>query len=115
CCHRIFRGGKVSGGAPFTKDISYAKGFIETYNFIRSAIRIGKPELLPFLFVGKVALEDVPVVYEYSKVGLVNAPLFLPPQFKDLNGISVWMAFSNFLNKMNLGTISSELQREIAK
>lgn len=104
--HRLFRGGVVEGGAPFTKDISYSKGFIGTYNFIRSAVRIGKPEMIPFLFAGKVTLDDVPVLYEYSKQGLIEKPKFLPPQFSDLNGMVVWMTFSNFLNKMNMGTIS---------
>lgn len=113
--HRLFRGGVVEGGAPFTKDISYSKGFIGTYNFIRSAIRIGKPEMIPFLFAGKVTLEDVPVLYEYSKIGLIDKPSFIPPQFADLNGIAVWMSFSNFLNKMNMGTISDIMKQGMAK
>jgi len=107
--HRIFRGGVVGGGAPFTKDISYTRGFIGTYNFIRSAIRIGKPEMIPFLFTGKVTLEDVPVLFEYAKQGLIEKPRFLPKQFADLNGLVVWMSFSNFLNKMKLDTISEKL------
>ena len=110
--HRLFRGGVVEGGAPFTKDISYSKGFIGTYNFIRSAVRIGKPEMIPFLFAGKVTLDDVPVLYEYSKQGLIEKPKFLPPQFSDLNGIVVWMTFSNFLNKMNMGTISETFKNK---
>lgn len=113
--HRLYRGGLVEGGAPFTKDISYSKGFIGTYNFIRSSIGIGKPEMIPFLFAGKVTLEDVPVLYEYSKIGLIDKPRFIPPQFSDLNGIAVWMAFSNFLNTMNLGKISNNLKQNISK
>ena len=113
--HRLFRGGVIEGGAPFTKDISYSKGFIGTYNFIRSAIRIGKPEMIPFLFVGKVNLEDVPVLYEYSKIGLIEKPTYMPPQFQDLNGIAVWMSFSNFLNKMNMGTISDIMKQGMSK
>lgn len=113
--HRIFRGGVVTGGSPFTKDISYSKGFIETYNFIRSAIRIGKPEMIPFLFSGKATLEDIPLLYEYSKLGLIEKPKFLPPQFHDLNGISVWMSFSNFLNTMKLDTVSENLKQNMDK
>lgn len=113
--HRLFRGGVADGGVPFTKDISYSKGFIGTYNFIRSAVRLGKPEMIPFLFSGKVTLEDVPVLYEYSKQGLIEKPKFLPPQFSDLNGIVVWMTFSNFLNKMNVDTISEQMKKKMAK
>lgn len=113
--HRLYRGGVVEGGAPFTKDISYSKGFIGTYNFIRSAIRIGKPEMIPFLFAGKVTLEDIPILYEYSQQGLITRPHYIPPQFSDLNGIAVWMCFSNFLNTMNIGTISENLRQDTSK
>ncbi len=105
---RVFRGGVVSGGSPFTKDISYCVGFVRVYNFIRTNVRLGMPELLPFLFVGKVALEDVPVLYEYHKRGVIDFPRYLPQKFADLNGLSVWMAFSNFLNRMKLDKISED-------
>ncbi|MCB0362887.1 MAG: DUF1704 domain-containing protein, partial [Bdellovibrionales bacterium] len=35
-CQRTLRGGNLKGGSPFTKDISYVRGFVENYNFIRS-------------------------------------------------------------------------------
>jgi len=63
---RTFRGGNVKGGACFTKDLSYVRGFVETVNFIKSTILSGVPELLPMLFVGKVILEDIPVLYEHT-------------------------------------------------
>ena len=94
---RVFRGGLVEGGGPFTKDISYCKGFIENYNFMRAAIRSGKPELIPFLFAGKMSLEDVPLLYQKYQEGVIDAPHHLPPLFRDLNGIAVWMSFSSFL------------------
>ena len=34
---RVFRGGLLTGGAPFTKDIVYLDGLIRFYNFFRSA------------------------------------------------------------------------------
>ena len=49
---RVFRGECWGGGAPFTKDISYCRGFVENYNFMRVAIRAGKPHLIPFIFAG---------------------------------------------------------------
>ncbi|MEO6418235.1 MAG: flavohemoglobin expression-modulating QEGLA motif protein, partial [Polyangiaceae bacterium] len=60
CFHntrRIFRGGMVEGGAPFTKDACYCKGIVLNYAFIRSAIQHNRVDLIPFLFVGKVAHE----------------------------------------------------------
>jgi uncharacterized protein (TIGR02421 family) len=99
---RVYRGGLVGGGAPFTKDIAYIKGFIENYNFIRAAMKAGKPEYIPYLFVGKVHSSDVPLWYRKHKEGVVDPPKYLPPQFKDMNGVAVWMSFSNVLNMIDM-------------
>ncbi len=95
---RVFRGGDVRGKYPLTKDISYCKGFVENYNFIRACIQAGKSEIVPYLFVGKVHVSDVPVLYQKHREGIIDAPKFLPPFFKDLNSLIVWMSFSNFLS-----------------
>jgi uncharacterized protein (TIGR02421 family) len=114
-CMRVFRGGDVGGGAPFTKDISYCRGFVEVYNFIRVAIRAGRPELIPFLFAGKVHVEDIPMLYQKHLEGVVDAPRYLPPQFKDLNGVVVWMGFSNFFNQIHLKKIQQTYLRLFRK
>lgn len=111
---RIFRGGVIGGGAPFTKDINYCKGFVMIYNFLRTAIRFGRPELIPFLFVGKVTLEDVPVLYRKARDGVIDAPRYLPPQFRDLNGLAMWMAYSNFFNRVNLESIQDHYRSQFA-
>ncbi|MBI2711973.1 MAG: DUF1704 domain-containing protein [Bdellovibrio sp.] len=108
---RVCRGGMVEGGAPFTKDISYCRGFIENYNFMRVAIRAGHAHLIPFLFSGKLNVDDVPLLYQKHKEGIVDFPLFLPPQFKDLNGVAVWMSFSSFLNRLDLKKIQEHYDR----
>jgi uncharacterized protein (TIGR02421 family) len=108
---RVFRGGVLEGGAPFTKDLSYCKGFVMIYNFLRSAIRFGRPELIPFLFVGKVTLEDVPVLFGLHGDGLVARPKYLPRPFANLDGLAAWMAFSNFLNRMDLAKIQDHYRR----
>lgn len=107
---RIFRGGVVKGGAPFTKDISYCKGFIANFNFIRTCIKLSRPELIPFLFVGKVTLEDVPVLYHKWREGVIDRPLYVPKPFRDLNGLAMWMAYANFFGRMNLGKIHDNLK-----
>jgi uncharacterized protein (TIGR02421 family) len=104
---RVFRGGMVEGGVPFTKDISYCRGFIENYNFIRTAIRQGRPELVPFLFTGKLNVDDIPLLYQKHLEGVIDAPTLLPHQFEDLNGLAVWMSFSNFLNVVDMKRVSS--------
>lgn len=99
---RVFRGGVLSGGAPFTKDIAYIKGFIENYNFMRAAMKAGKPEYIPYLFVGKVHSSDVPLWYHKHQEGIIDPPKYLPDQFKDLNGVAVWMSFSNVFNMIDM-------------
>ncbi len=112
---RVFRGGVIEGGAPFTKDISYCRGFVENYNFMRAAIRAGKPELIPFLFVGKLSVEDIPLLYRKHQEGIVDAPVFLPPQFSDLNGVAVWMSFSSFLSSVNLTKVQEHYDQLFRK
>lgn len=102
---RVFRGATLDGGAPFTKDIAYLKGFIEIYNFMRTSVKEGHAEYIPFLFAGKVTLSDLPVIYEYYTQSVIAYPKYLPPQIKDMNGLAIWMAFSNFLNLMKIENI----------
>lgn len=107
---RTFRGGDVSGGSCFTKDLSYVRGFIETVNFIKSAILSGAPQLLPFLFAGKVTLDDIPVLYQYHLEGIIEAPTFLPPMFRDLNGLYVWFGFSSGMSLIDMNSIQQHFQ-----
>jgi len=102
---RTFRGGMVGGGACFTKDLSYIRGFVETVNFIKTAILSDVPQILPFLFSGKVTLDDIPVLYQYHQEGVIAAPQFLPPMFRDLNGLYVWFGFASGLSLIDLDAI----------
>lgn len=110
-CKRVFRGGLLEGGAPFTKDIAYIRGFIENYNFIRAAMRAGKPEYIPFLFVGKIHSSEVPLYYHKYKEGLIDPPKYLPNQFKDLNGVAVWMSFSNVFNMIDMQKVQEHFEK----
>ncbi|MGE3261495.1 MAG: flavohemoglobin expression-modulating QEGLA motif protein [Bacteriovoracia bacterium] len=112
---RVFRGGDVKGRYPFTKDISYCKGFVENYNFIRACIQAGRSEIVPFLFVGKVHVSDVPVLYQKYREGIVDPPKFLPPFFKDLNSLIVWMSFSNFLSAAGMTSAQDAYRNLIQK
>jgi hypothetical protein len=91
----------MEGGAPFTKDACYCKGIVLNYAFIRSAIQHDRVDLVPFLFVGKVAHEDVPVLARRVSDGVVKPPKFLPPMFADLNGLAIWMAYSSFFSQLH--------------
>lgn len=109
---RVFRGGDVKGKYPLTKDISYCKGFVENYNFIRACIQSGRSEIVPFLFVGKVHVSDVPALFQKYKEGIIDPPKFLPPMFSNLNSLIVWMSFSNFLSAAGMAS-AQEAYRHI--
>ncbi|MBD9485060.1 flavohemoglobin expression-modulating QEGLA motif protein [Pseudomonas sp. PDM14] len=104
---RVFRGSTPTG-LPFTKDLSYLKGFILIYNYIQLAVRKGKLEQIPLLFCGKTTLEDMRTLRQLVDEGLVTPPKYLPPQFRDLNALSAWMCFSNFLNHLSLDRIEAD-------
>ncbi|MGQ3890077.1 flavohemoglobin expression-modulating QEGLA motif protein [Legionella sp. CNM-1927-20] len=106
---RIFRGSIPTGG-PFTKDLSYAKGFLLIYNFIRFAISQHRVEMIPLLFVGKLVLDDLPLLMELLERELIAPPIYLPPPFRDLAALSAWMSFSLFLNKFDLNEIQKNFR-----
>ena len=106
---RVFRGSTPTGG-PFTKDLSYAKGFVLIYNFICFAISQNRVDTIPLLFTGKLALDDLPLLIELKEQGLITAPVYLPPQFRDLAALSAWMSFSLFLNKFDLNEIQKNFR-----
>jgi hypothetical protein len=104
---RVFRGSLPTLG-PFTKDLSYCKGFVMVYNFIQLAVRKGMLDRIPLLFCGKTNLEDIRDLAQLVEEGIVILPKYLPPQIKDLNAISAWMCFANFLNQLSLNKIESD-------
>jgi uncharacterized protein (TIGR02421 family) len=106
---RIFRGSTPTGG-PFTKDLSYAKGFVLIYNFIRFAISQKRVDTIPLLFTGKVILDDLPLLSELKERGLLTDPVYLPPPFQDLAALSAWMSFSLYLNQFDLTEIQKNFK-----
>lgn len=106
---RVFRGSTPEGG-PYTKDLSYSKGFILIYNFIRLAVQKGMVKRIPLLFVGKTTLEDVHVLGDLLDEGIVVPPRYVPPQFQDLAALSAWMVYSLFFNRMDLKRLALDFK-----
>jgi uncharacterized protein (TIGR02421 family) len=98
---RVFRGSAPDKG-PFTKDLTYSRGFVFVYNYIRLAIQKGLLEQIPLLFVGKVTLPDLHILHDLVQENIVVPPKFVPPQFRDLAALSAWMCYTLFLNRLNL-------------
>lgn len=104
---RIFRG-STAGGRPFTKDLAYMRGFVQTYNFLRLAMSEGKLDNLPLLFCGKVTLEDIKTYSPLVDEGVIVAPKFVPPHFADLKGLATWMSFSRFISSLSFDQLEAD-------
>lgn len=85
---RVFRGGWLHGGAPFTKDVAYVKGLGQCMGFVQQALACGRLDWITTLFAGKAALDDVPVLADHVADGLVREPLHVPPVFRDPGAVA---------------------------
>ncbi len=112
---RVFRGGVLEGGAPFTKDACYCKGIVLNYAFMRAAIHLDKAHLIPFLFVGKIAHEDVPILHAHVNDGIVKPPPFLPPIFDDMSGLAIWICYSSFFSRLGGTAIADHYAKMLGK
>jgi len=99
---RVFRGGLVTGGAPFTKDVCYLDGLLRVTNFLRVALVKGNSGAAPLFFVGKIAVEDVPLFGRLQREGLVRAPNHLPDWARDLSYLTAFMSYAAFLSECDL-------------
>ena len=99
---RVFRGGVITGGSPFTKDIVYLDGLLNVHNFLRTVVSEGRADLLPLLFVGKLDIADMAELVEFKKMGLISDPKYLPPWIKDIRFLLTYLAYSSFLNSVKL-------------
>ena len=99
---RVFRGGVITGGAPFTKDIVYLDGLLRVHNFLRVVVSAGRADVLPLLFVGKLNLKDIGDMMAFKKLGLLKEPKYLPPWMTDIRFLVTYLSYSSFLNSVKL-------------
>jgi uncharacterized protein (TIGR02421 family) len=112
---RVFRGGTLAGGAPFTKDIVYLDGFLRIHSFLRSVVAEGRADLLRLLFCGKLDIDDIPAVAELAAGGQCRMPLFLPPWAADLRFLLSYLAYSSFLSTVDLGRMKDHYRSMVAE
>jgi uncharacterized protein (TIGR02421 family) len=99
---RVFRGGVLEGGAPFTKDVCYLDGLLRVTNFLRIALTSGQTQLTRWLFAGKLAVEDVPLFDRLHREGLAAPPVYLPTWAQDLSYLTAFMGYAAFLGETEL-------------
>lgn len=106
---RIFRGGPITGGAPFTKDCSYISGFLSVSTFIRAAFTAGRSDTLALLFSGKLDLYSVPALGALREQGLVKPAQFLPPWALDPGWVLSYLTLNTFMNSIDLSAVSDAM------
>lgn len=111
---RIFRGGDPEGGGIcFTKDGVYIGGLLEVHTFMRTAVRDGRPELIPLLFSGRVTLADAIVLAPLVDEGLLAGPRYIPNWASDLRRLTAKLTFYAFVGRIDLGKV--ELDHAVHK
>ncbi len=104
---RVFRGGIIEGGAPFTKDCVYLYGLLQASNVVRALFAYGRADCLPLLFCGKIDLLDLRALCELAALGLLKAPRFLPPWVSDPRTLFALLTYSTFINRIDIGPMVS--------
>ncbi len=99
---RVFRGGVITGGAPFTKDVVYLFGLLQVSFSIRAAFAAGRSDVLRLFFCGKLDAFDIPALCELYAMGLVRAPRFLPPWISDPRYLLALLTYSTFINQADI-------------
>jgi uncharacterized protein (TIGR02421 family) len=103
---RIFRGGPVTGGAPFTKDCVYLAGFLAVSTFIRAAFVQERLDCVGTLFAGKLDLFDIPALVELRRLGLCRSPVHRPPWVLDPGWALTWLTYSTFVAAIDLQAVA---------
>jgi uncharacterized protein (TIGR02421 family) len=108
---RVFRGGVITGGAPFTKDVVYLFGLLQVSSVIRAIFSAGRSDCLRLLFCGKLEVQDIPALCELAAMGLCRPARYLPPWASDLRSLLALLTYSTFMNKIDPAPLMAVVQK----
>jgi len=108
---RVFRGGVITGGAPFTKDVVYLFGLLQVSTVIRAVFSAGRSDCLRLLFCGKLEVQDIPALCELAAMGLCRPARYLPPWASDLRSLLALLTYSTFINKIDPAPLMAVVQQ----
>jgi uncharacterized protein (TIGR02421 family) len=103
---RVFRGGLVEGGAPFTKDAAYQRGYCRTFNFLRAALEQRDLDLVRAFLAGKMSVDDAELVRDLVDEGICVGPVFLPEWFIDVDRLNAIATHSVTMNRFSLPSVT---------
>ena len=111
---RVFRGGVLTGGAPFTKDAAYQRGYCRTFNFLRAAVEQRDLDLVRAFLAGKMRVDDAELVRSLIDEGLCVGPVYLPEWFIDVDRLNAICTHSVTMNRFSVPTVSRYYARRKA-
>jgi uncharacterized protein (TIGR02421 family) len=103
---RVFRGGVLEGGAPFTKDAAYQRGYCRAFNFLRAALERRDADLVRAFLAGKMSVDDAELVRDLIEEGICVGPVYLPEWFIDIDRLNATATHSVTMNRFSLPTVS---------
>ena len=111
---RIYRGGLVAGGAPFTKDACYLAGLLHVYAFLSTFVRAGFRDEVEMLVAGRIALDDVIALAELRNMGLLARPKHRPSWLDRWSTLLPYFAFTSFMDEVQLRPMEKHYEQLIA-
>jgi uncharacterized protein (TIGR02421 family) len=114
-CERVFRGGVLEGGAPFTKDVAYQRGYCRTFNFLRAALEGRDLDIVRAFLAGKMSVDEAELVRDLVEEGLCAGPVHLPAWFDDVDRLNATVTHSVTMNRFSLPSISKYYARRREK
>lgn len=108
---RVFRGGLVEGGAPFTKDAAYQRGYCRTFNFLRAALEQRDVDLVRAFMAGKMSVDQADLVRGLVDEGICVGPVYLPEWFIDIDHLDATVTHSVTMNRFNLPAVTRYYER----
>jgi uncharacterized protein (TIGR02421 family) len=112
---RVFRGGLVEGGAPFTKDAAYQRGYCRAFNFLRAALEQRDVEIVRAYLAGKMSVDDADLVRDLVEEGTCVGPVYLPEWFIDIDRLNATVTHSITMNRFSMGTVTRYYEKRRKK
>jgi uncharacterized protein (TIGR02421 family) len=103
---RVFRGGVLEGGAPFTKDVAYQRGYCRSFNFLRAALEQRDLDIVRAFLAGKMSVDEAELVRDLVEEGVCAGPVHLPAWFDDIDRLNATVTHSVTMNRFSLPSIS---------
>ncbi len=114
-CERVFRGGVVEGGAPFTKDVAYQRGYCRTFNFLRASLENRDLDIVRAFLSGKMSVDEAELVRDLIEDGVCAGPVHLPAWFDDIDRLNAMVTHSLTMNRFSVPSISRYYARRRAR